>query len=106
MAQAQDAGLPDDDSVDRLAHAFGLLSDPGRVRLLIALRAAEELYVRDLAAASGMGESATSHALRLLRAAGVVKARRVGRHVGYSLTDEHIRTLLDVALEHYRHGER
>lgn len=95
--------LPDDDSVDRMAYAFGLLSDPGRVRLLVALRDAGDMCVCDLAAVVGMGESATSHALRLLRAAGVVKARRAGRHVNYSLTDAHVTTLLDGALEHYRH---
>jgi DNA-binding transcriptional ArsR family regulator len=95
--------LPDDDSVERLAYAFGLLSDPGRVRLLIALREAGDMCVCDLAAVIEMGESATSHALRLLRAAGVVKARRSGRHVNYSLTDAHVTTLLDVVLEHYGH---
>lgn len=95
--------MPDDDSIERLAYALGLLSDPGRVRLLIALREAGDMCVCDLAAVIGMGESATSHALRLLRAAGVVKARRTGRHVNYSLTDAHVTVLLDVVLEHYRH---
>lgn len=58
---------------------FGLWADPNRVRLLSALLEVGELCVCDLAAAIGMAESATSHALRLLRAHRVVKVRRAGR---------------------------
>ena len=59
----------------------------------------------DLAAAAGMAESTTSHALRLLRAHRVVKARRAGRMMHYSLLDGHVRMLLDVSLEHVRHAD-
>jgi DNA-binding transcriptional ArsR family regulator len=52
-----------------------------------------------------MAESTTSHALRLLRAHHVVKARRAGRMMHYSLRDGHVRMLLDVALEHIGHGD-
>ena len=84
---------------------FGLLADANRLRLLVSLLEGGELCVCDLAAATGMGESATSHALRLLRAHRVVKVRRAGRMAYYSLTDGHVRMLLDVALEHARHGD-
>ena len=100
------AALPDADLLDELADGvFGLLADPNRLRLLVSLLEGGELCVCDLAAATGMGESATSHALRLLRAHRVVKVRRAGRMAYYSLCDGHVRMLLDVALEHVRHGE-
>jgi len=99
------ASLPDPDVVDELAEVFGLLSDPSRVRLLASLLEGGELCVCDLAAAAGMAESTTSHALRLLRAHHVVKARRAGRMMRYSLLDGHVRMLLDVALEHVGHAD-
>jgi DNA-binding transcriptional ArsR family regulator len=99
------ASLPADDLIDDLAEVFGLLSDPNRLRLLASLLEGGELCVCDLAAATGMAESTTSHALRLLRAHHVVKARRAGRMMHYSLRDGHVRMLLDLALEHVRHGD-
>jgi DNA-binding transcriptional ArsR family regulator len=97
------ASLPPADVVQELADIFGLLGDPNRLRLLASLLEGGELCVCDLAAAAGMAESTTSHALRLLRAHQVVKARRAGRMMHYSLRDGHVRLLLDVALEHVRH---
>ncbi len=103
--RAVQESLPDEGVIEELSAMFGLLSDPGRVRLLASLLEGGELCVCDLAASASMGESATSHALRLLRAHGVVKARRAGRMIHYSLCDGHVRMLLDVALEHVRHGD-
>jgi len=95
--------LPDVETVEELADGvFALLADPARLRLLMSLLEGGELCVCDLAAAAGMGESAASHALRLLRAHRVVKVRRSGRMAYYSLTDGHVRMLLDVALAHVR----
>src|ERR1700733_13725342 len=94
--------LPEPATIDELAEIFGLLSDPGRLRLIASLLEGGELCVCDLAMAAGMGESAASHALRLLRAHRVVKVRRAGRMANYSLTDGHVRMLLDVALAHVR----
>ena len=100
------AALPHGDLLEELADGvFGLLADANRLRLLMSLLEAGELCVCDLAATAGMGESATSHALRLLRAHRVVKVRRAGRMAYYSLTDGHVRLLLDVAREHVRHGD-
>ena len=103
--RAVQGSLPDADVVQELADVFGLLGDPNRLRLLAALLEAGELCVCDLAAAAGMAESTTSHALRLLRAHQVVKVRRAGRMMHYSLRDGHVRMLLDLALEHVGHGE-
>lgn len=97
--------LPDADVLEDLAAVFGLLSDPRRLSLLTGLLEGGELCVCDLAAVAGMSESAASHALRLLRAHGVVRVRRDGRMAYYSLRDGHVRILLDVALEHQSHTD-
>jgi len=103
---AVETALPEREVTTDLADVFGLLADPSRLLLLFALLEGGELCVCDLAATAGMSESATSHALRLLRTARVIKVRRAGRMAYYSLTDGHVRLLLDVALEHLRHGDR
>lgn len=103
VATAALKAQPDRDVVNHLADVFTLLGDPSRLRLLIGLLDSDELCVTDLAAIGGLSESATSHALRLLRAHAVVQARRVGRHVHYSLRDGHVRVLLTMALDHVAH---
>lgn len=102
---AVQACLPDPELVGDVADVFSMLADPSRVRLLLSLREGGELCVCDLAATAGMGESAASHALRLLRAHRIVRVRRSGRMAYYSLCDSHVRSLLDVALEHLGHGD-
>lgn len=97
------AAMPDETSVADLSDVFGLLADPGRVRLLTALLEGE-MCVCDLAAATGLSESAVSHALRLLRAHRVVRVRRSGRRAYYRLDDAHVRMLLDLALTHTGHA--
>lgn len=92
------------DEAAEVASLFRLLGDPGRVRMLAALLEAGELCVCDLAAVVGMAESSVSHSLRLLRTAGVVRNRRSGRQVFYSLDDAHVRLLLDVSLQHVDHS--
>lgn len=96
--------MPREADVVELADVFGLLSDPGRLRLLVALLEGE-MCVCDLAAACGQSESAVSHALRLLRAHRVVRVRRSGRMSFYSLEDAHVRVLLDLALTHIEHTD-
>lgn len=95
--------MPPETEVADLADVFGLLAVPGRLRLLVALLEGD-LCVCDLAAAAGMSESATSHALRILRAHRVVSVRRAGRMAYYALADAHVRTLLDLALAHVEHS--
>ena len=87
-----------------LAERFKLLSDPGRLRIVYALLEGGELCVSDLAGLVDLSESATSHQLRQIRLAGLVKARKQGREVFYRIADSHVRLLLDVAVEHYLHG--
>ena len=95
-----------DTTTEQLAHAadvFDLLSDPRRLALLVELLDGER-NVGDLAGVTGASESATSHALRLLRAHRVVAVRRAGRLAYYRLTDDHVRQLLAVALAHVEHA--
>lgn len=87
-----------------LAETFRLLADPGRLRLIASLLASNELCVCDLAEATGLSATACSHNLRLLRGQRLVRYRKEGRNVYYTLDDDHIRTLLAVALEHVDHG--
>jgi DNA-binding transcriptional ArsR family regulator len=103
VAAARARLLSQDESA-RLAELFRLLGDPTRTRLLYALLEAGELCVCDLAAAVDQPETNVSHALRLLRTAGVVRARRAGRRIHYSVDDAHVRMLLDVSREHLRHA--
>ena len=95
--------LMPDSELDELTQLFKLLGDVTRARMLYALLEAGELCVCDLSAATGTPETNVSHALRLLRTAGIVKARRDGRMMFYSLDDAHVRMLLDLSREHMRH---
>lgn len=96
--------LPEPQVFHGLAEVFRVLADPGRVRLISALLEAGELCVCDLAAVTGLTQTACSHNLRLLRGQRLVRYRKQGRNVYYALDDAHIRLLLDVAMQHATHG--
>ncbi len=83
---------------------FSLLADPNRARILQALSLIKELCVCDLALLVGMGQSAVSHQLRLLRTSHVVERRKAGRIVYYRLADKHIRRVLADGLRHAAEG--
>ena len=95
--------LPSERVCQELAETFRVLSDPGRVRLISALLEAGELCVCDLAAVTGLSETACSHNLRLLRSSRLVRYRKQGRNVYYALNAAHIRLLVDVGLQHVAH---
>jgi DNA-binding transcriptional ArsR family regulator len=96
--------LPSPAETDRLAEWFRTLGDQTRTRILYALLEAGELCVCDLAATIDTSETSVSHALRWLRTAGIVRARRAGRMMYYALDDSHVRLLLDLGREHLRHA--
>lgn len=87
------------EKAQQMAQFFGAMADPHRLKLLSALFKAE-LCVCDLAAIVKMSESAVSHQLRLLRNLCLVKYRREGRNVYYSLADAHIANLYREVAEH------
>ena len=85
-----------------LAETLKALGSPGRLRLLTDLLGRERT-VEELARAAGLSLSATSHHLRLLRSLRLVRARRSGRNVFYSLHDHHIADLLAAVRHHHEH---
>src|SRR6476659_2681730 len=93
------ARLLADASVGALAETFRVLGDVTRVRILDAL-SRSELCVCDIARLLGLSESAVSHQLRLLRGMRLVRARRDGRMVFYTLDDQHIVRLFEQGMEH------
>ena len=95
--------LLDDQVYASLAETFGALADSNRAKIVYSL-AEQELCVCDLACVVGISESAVSQHLRILRTLRLVKQRKDGRMMYYSLNDDHIRTLLAVCLEHASHG--
>ncbi len=97
------ATLLRDDQYEALAAYFRVLGEPSRVRLLHCLLSAE-LCVCDLAALSNLSVAATSQHLRTLRNLHLVKRRREGKVMWYSLADDHIRTLLHVTRDHLAHA--
>lgn len=98
-------GRIDDESVVALAETFRMLGDTTRVRILDALSRAE-LCVQDIARHIELSESAVSHQLRLLRGLRLVRPRRAGRQVFYSLDDQHIVRLFAQGLEHVQEAGR
>lgn len=101
LTQAQNH-LLSSDTAQQLAELFKVISDPTRLKI-IGLLAHQEMCVGDLHLLLGMTQPAVSHQLRLLRHLQVVTARKEGRHVFYTLSDDHIHTLFDQGLAHIQH---
>jgi ArsR family transcriptional regulator len=91
--------LPDRDSGRRMAMVFKVLSDSTRLQIVSALEL-EELCVCDIAALTVLNQSLVSHHLQTLRQTNIVKYRRSGKMVYYSLTDSHIKSILAIARDH------
>jgi ArsR family transcriptional regulator len=92
-------GIRSDEIIRKTSELFGVLSDPTRVKIIIALSKAE-LCVGDLAFIVGASDSAVSHQLRILRNMGLVDHRKEGKLAFYSLSDEHLETILEQSLDH------
>ena len=86
----------------RLATLFKMFGDGTRVKILHALEQ-NEMCVCDLAALLGMTKSAISHQLKALRLSNLVKARRDGQVIYYSLADDHVKYILDIGFDHIHH---
>ena len=97
------AATPTEQDVREASDLLKVVGDLTRMRLLCSLLPGEELSVGELQKALGMSQSAVSHQLRVLRDANLVKFRRSGKLVYYSLADEHVHKLLLGTLEHIRH---
>ena len=102
IEQAHRKVIPDE-RLDRLSLIYRMLGDPTRLKILMALKEVE-MCVCDLAAFLGISESAASHQLRRLRETAIVKNRREGQVLYYTLNDAHVATLLDVGIDHMHEG--
>ena len=91
--------LPPDETLFDLAELFKIFGDSTRIKILYVLFEAE-LCVCDIAAVLGMSQSAISHQLRTIKQARLVKNRREGKTIYYSLADDHVKTIIGMAIEH------
>ncbi len=102
VVAAVQAQMPEDECLYDLADLFKALADSTRARILWALLQSE-MCVCDIACLLQMRHSAISHQLRVLKQARIVKNRRDGKTVFYSLDDDHVKTLLSQGLAHVSH---
>lgn len=91
--------LPDEELLYDLADLFKVFADTTRIKILYALMG-EEMRVADIAQAVGATQSAVSHQLRTLKQAHLVKFKRDGKNVLYSLSDDHVHTVLAQGMNH------
>ena len=92
--------LPQDEVLYDLAELFKIFGDSTRVKSLYALLEAEELCVCDIASLMDVTQSAVSHQLRVLKSSKLVKFRKEGKTVYYSLADDHVCRILSQGMEH------
>ena len=93
------SSMPGSEELMKMTEFFRILGDPSRVKILLSLLI-NELCVCDLSILLNSSQSAISHQLRILRQADLVKFRKEGKVVFYSLKDEHVKTIIDMGLEH------
>ena len=91
--------MPDDDLLFDIAENFKVFGDSTRMKIISALLE-DELNVSEIAAITNLTPSAISHQLRVLKQAKLVKGRKDGKAVYYSLDDEHVRTIYEIGKEH------
>ena len=91
--------MPDEEILYDLAELFKIFGDSTRIKILYALHI-KEMCVMDISLALGMSQSAISHQLRVLRQTRLIRSRRDGKNIYYSLADEHVHTIISMGLEH------
>ena len=94
--------MADEELLNKLAEFFKIVGDTTRVRILYALDK-NELCVCDIANVVGMSKSSVSHQLSALRKSGIVKCKKIGKEVFYTLEDEHVRQVFEVGIEQIEH---
>lgn len=93
--------IPEKETLDAIAELFKAFGDPTRVEIL-SLLLHQERCVGDIAEQVGLTQSAVSHQLRILKQIHLIKFRRDGKNILYSLADDHVRTILEMGLEHVK----
>ena len=92
-----------DEAIYGLAELLKIFGDPTRIRILYAMLDTERC-VNDIAGILQMSQSSVSHQLRILKTSKLVKSRREGKSIFYSLDDEHVRAILNMGMEHIMEG--
>lgn len=99
MKEDPNTALPTDEEIYYLAELFKVFADSTRIKILYAI-SEQELCVMDICQALNMSQSSISHQLRVLKQSRLVKFRRDGRTIYYSLADHHVKTMLSQGMEH------
>ena len=99
MEQMDQDFLYDEDALIEMAELFKVFGDSTRIKILCVLFEGEKC-VQEITEATGATQSAVSHQLRILKQARLVRARRQGKQVCYSLADDHVKTILGMAKDH------
>ncbi len=94
--------MPKQDLFNKLAEFFKILGDNTRVKILFALDQ-NEMCVCDIANVLGLSKSSISHQLGTLRRSGIVKCRKSGKEVFYTLDDNHVKEVFEIGIEHIKH---
>ncbi len=97
--------MPNEKTFDNLAEFFKLIGDPTRLKILFALDK-EEVCVCDIANTLSMSKSSISHQLAVLRKSEIIKCRKQGKEVYYTLDDNHINEVFEIALNHINHKNK
>ncbi|MDE6868673.1 MAG: metalloregulator ArsR/SmtB family transcription factor [Clostridia bacterium] len=97
--KAAKANMPTEDKISEMGARFKVISEPSRLKILLALSGGE-LCVEHITDAVGGNQSAVSHQLKILKDNKIVKGRREGKNVLYSVSDWHVLTMIGVAKEH------
>ena len=92
--------VPEKETLAHIAELFKGFADTTRVHILCLLLTQEEMCVTDITERTEVSQSAISHQLRLLKQMHLIKSRREGKNMHYSLADDHVRTILQMGLEH------
>ena len=101
VVEQKRAQMPQEDTLYELSDFFKIFGDSTRIQILFAIDGSP-MCVCDIAALLGMTKSAVSHQLKILRQSSLISYRRAGKNVFYTLADEHVRDIIEKALEHIR----
>ncbi len=97
--------MPNEKEICSLSNFFKVLGDPTRIKMMYVMSQGE-VCVQDIAQALGMTKSAISHQLRGLKERKIVKSRREGKNVFYSIDDDHVSQVINIAMTHILHTEK
>lgn len=97
--------MPQEQQINSLSSFFKMLGDPTRIKMMYIM-ANGEVCVQDIASALGVTKSAISHQLSGLKENKIVKSRRDGKNVYYSIDDDHVSQVLNLAMTHIKHQDK